>query len=52
MNILTNPMAFNWLIIILFIGASIRWVFAGNIPQAGYWASAAVLNVFVTLMAK
>lgn len=52
MSWLVDPRLFNWLIVAMFVGASIRWAIAGNIPQAGYWASAAVLNVFVTLMAK
>lgn len=49
---LSDPRLFNLLIIALFIGAAIRWAFAGNWAQAGYWLSAAVLNVFVTAMAK
>jgi hypothetical protein len=52
MTWLLDPRAFNVLIILLFIAAAIRWAFAGNWPQAGYWASAAVLNVFVTLGVK
>jgi hypothetical protein len=52
MNWILDPRAFNVLIILLFIAAAIRWAFAGNWPQAGYWASAAVLNVFVTVGVK
>lgn len=49
MTWLMDPRAFNVLIIVLFLAAAVRWGFAGNWPQAGYWASAALLNVFVTL---
>jgi hypothetical protein len=52
MTYLSDPRAINVLIIILFIVAAIRWTCAGNVPQAGYWASAALLNVFVTMAAK
>jgi hypothetical protein len=52
MTIFTDPRAFNILIIVMFLAASIRWACAGGWMQAGYWLSAAVLNVFVTAMAK
>lgn len=49
MTWLTDPKLFNYIILVLFALAAIRWAFAGNIPQAGYWASAFALNVFVTM---
>lgn len=52
MNVLLDPKIFNYLIIAMFAAAAIRWAFAGNWPQSGYWASAAVLNIFVTAMSK
>lgn len=52
MSCLLDPRAFNVLIIILFLAAAVRWAYAGNWPQSGYWASAAVLNIFVTTMSK
>jgi len=50
MTWLTRPEAFNVLIIVLFICAAIRWGFAGNWPQCGYWLSAALLNICITMM--
>ena len=52
MTWLQDPRSFNVLIILMFIAASVRWAFAGNWPQAGYWGSAALLNVFVTIGSK
>lgn len=52
MTWLADPRAFNVLIIVLFVAAAVRWAFAGNWPQAGYWLSAALLNVFVTLQVR
>lgn len=52
MNWLTDPKLFNYIILALFAMAAIRWWIAKDIPQAGYWASAFVLNIFVTMMAK
>lgn len=50
MNWLTNPRLGDFLIIAAFIGNAIRWSFDGNWPRAGYWASAALLNVCISLM--
>lgn len=52
MNYVYDPRFFNVLIIVLFVAAAVRWAFAGNWPQAGYWISAALLNVFVTIGVK
>lgn len=52
MTWLFDPKLFNYIILVLFALASIRWAIAGNIPQAGYWASAFALNVFVTMGIK
>lgn len=52
MKLLSDPRLFNYLILILFALATIRWSFAGDWKQAGYWASALVLNIFVTAMAQ
>jgi hypothetical protein len=48
MRLISDPRFFNWLILILFAAASIRWAFARNWTQSGYWASALLLNIFVT----
>ena len=52
MNLLLDPKIFNYVIIGMFVAAAVRWAYAGNMPQAGYWASAALLNVFVTIGGK
>lgn len=52
MSFLSDPRAMNVLIIVLFVVAGIRWAFAGNWPQSGYWLSAALLNVFLTIGVK
>ncbi len=45
MTILQDPRIFNFLIIVMFLGAAIRWAWAGNYSQVAYWIAAAVLNV-------
>lgn len=52
MNFLMDPRAFNVVVIVWFLATALRWSFAGNWLQVGYWVSAAVLNVFVTAMEK
>lgn len=47
-----DPRFFNVAIIAMFIAAAIRWAWEKNWAQAGYWASAALLNVFVTIGVK
>lgn len=49
MKYLVDPRFFNVLIIVLFVAAAVRWAVEGKWSQAGYWLSAAVLNVFVTI---
>jgi Flp pilus assembly protein protease CpaA len=50
MTWLFDPRIFNWLIIAMFVAAAIRWAFAGNWPQTGYWLAAAALNIAVLFM--
>lgn len=52
MKYLLDPRAFNVLIMVMFAAASVRWAFARNWAQAGYWASACLLNLFVTMMGR
>jgi len=44
-NWLSNPRAFNYLIIGLFVCAAIRWALAKNWWQVAYWLAAAVINI-------
>ena len=39
---------FPTIIIVLMLGASIVYVFDGNVRQSIYWLAAAVLNIAVT----
>jgi hypothetical protein len=52
MKYLLSPLLFNWLIMALFAFAAIRWAIERDWIQAGYWGSAILLNLFVTMMAK
>jgi hypothetical protein len=51
MKALFEPRIFNILIMSLSGAASLRWAIARDWPQAGYWGSALLLNLFVTMMA-
>jgi hypothetical protein len=51
MRYLFEPRLFNALIMFLSGAASLRWALARDWPQAGYWGSALLLNLFVTMMA-
>jgi hypothetical protein len=50
MNLLTDPKAFNYLIMVLYFINSIRWAFAGNYGQVVYWVSAFFITFSVTCM--
>lgn len=50
MAFLFNPRAFDMAIVLMFLGAAIRWGFAGDWARAGYWTSAAVLNICISMM--
>ncbi len=52
MSRLLAPESFSFLIIVLFVIASVRWALAGNTPQAVYWMAGAVLNIAVLTMGK
>lgn len=52
MSFIFDPRFFNVLIIAMFLAAAIRWAVEKNWSQAGYWVSAALLNVFVTMGVK
>jgi hypothetical protein len=47
---LTDPRFFSAMVVLLFLLASIRWAFAGNLKQALYWGAGFVLNFAVTFM--
>lgn len=52
MKLLADPRLFNYLIILLFALASVRWMFAGNWLNATYWLTGSVINLVVTLGMK
>ncbi len=48
MNILLDPRIFNYMILILFALATVRWTIAGQYWEALYWFGALILNIAVT----
>lgn len=50
MTWLTGPRIGEAVIIAEFIGVAIWFAIEGNWPKAGYWCSAAALNIFITMM--
>lgn len=48
MSIITDPRLFNILIMSLYTLAVARWLFAGNLWAAGYWACALGLTIIIT----
>ena len=48
MNLITDPKAFNYLIMVLYFMNSIRWAFAGNYADVCYWLSAFAITATVT----
>lgn len=50
MRYLSDPCLFPIVIIALFACAAVRYAADSNWPKAGYWVSAALLNIFVLAM--
>lgn len=48
MNIISDPKAFNYLIMVLYMLNSIRWLVHGNYADACYWLSALAITATVT----
>lgn len=48
MKFLLDPRLFNYLILVLFAFATVRWAFAGNYWESLYWLGAFILNIAVT----
>lgn len=48
MRMLTDPKLFNYLILLLYILASMRWAYQRSWWDMVYWAGAAVLQVVIT----
>lgn len=48
MNLITDPKAFNYLIMVLYFMNSIRWACAGNYADVCYWLSAFAITATVT----
>ena len=46
--LLLDPKIFNYLILTLFLCASVRWTIAGSWGDALYWAASFLINVAVT----
>ena len=48
MNIVFDPKLFNYIILVLFLFAAIRWGYEGKWGDCLYWFSAFTLNIAVT----
>lgn len=50
MNLILDPRAFNYLIMILYGLNVIRWGFAGSMKDVCYWLSALAITATITFM--
>lgn len=48
MTLLSDPKIFNYVILILFLCSTVRWIVAGSWGDALYWFSSFLINVAVT----
>lgn len=48
MSMLTDPKAFNYLIMALYLLNAVRWGFAGSVADVFYWISALAITATVT----
>jgi hypothetical protein len=48
MTFITDPKAFNYLIMALYLLNSARWAFAGSVADVCYWLSAFAITATVT----
>jgi hypothetical protein len=48
MNLITDPKAFNYLIMGLYLLNSLRWLVHGNYADVSYWLSAFAITATVT----
>lgn len=48
LKFLENPNLINYVILVLFALATLRWGFHGNTSQTMYWAGAFLLNLGIT----
>lgn len=49
-RLLTDPRAFNYLIMALYALAATRWFFAGRFGDGMYWVSAFMITFTVTFL--
>jgi len=48
MILFTDPKAFNYLIMALYLINAVRWCFAGSVADVCYWLSALAITATVT----
>lgn len=49
---LLDPKLFNYLILILYLLNSVRWLIAGSVADTCYWLSAGAITATVTFLYK